>query len=232
MFSRGKERLCISVKSNVWNLLGSRCLHSNAPGRTRKILFCGTDFSAGAKLVRDVLSKTPEGSRWEVHTCQNEEVDTKIVDCDVACPLMSKFPRERIKLGAEKGNLRLIYQYGAGIEGVDAVSARELGVAVANIPAGSGNGVSTAEHAVYLLLECVANVKKSMMEKELQNRVLGSPLGYAMKGKSVVILGFGSIGKALAKRLKPFEVEITGVRNGKWSEEDLSIVDKTATHGG
>ena len=42
--------------------------------------------------------------------------------------------------------LRLIQQWGAGLEGVDLAAAAERGIAVANVPsAGTGNAASVAE---------------------------------------------------------------------------------------
>ncbi|HSV32348.1 MAG TPA: hypothetical protein VLH40_10085 [Atribacteraceae bacterium] len=66
-----------------------------------------------------------------------------LAHADVLIPAMARIDREMICRGK---NLRLIQQWGAGLEGVDREAATELGIAVANVPtAGTGNAESVAE---------------------------------------------------------------------------------------
>lgn len=85
---------------------------------------------------------------------------------------MTRLSRAEIVAGKKSG-LQLIQQFGAGLEGVDRESAEELGVAVMNIPTVEGNAVSTAEHAMYLLLALLR--KPQEMDQVLRARELGSP---------------------------------------------------------
>lgn len=61
---------------------------------------------------------------------------------DVAVPLMTLISREDIVAG-KQGGLKLIQQFGAGLEGVDREAASEHGIPVMNIPTAEGNAVST-----------------------------------------------------------------------------------------
>mmetsp|Transcript_22381 Transcript_22381/g.33341 ORF Transcript_22381/g.33341 Transcript_22381/m.33341 type:complete len:377 (+) Transcript_22381:165-1295(+) len=191
----------------------------------RTILFCSTDFREGARLVRQRLSKSSPGM-WNIISCDHDQVEKHLPYCDVAVPLMGKLDRKRIEMGAN-AKLKLIYQYGAGLEGVDFEAAKDNGIAIANIPAKfTGNGMSTSELALFLLLGLIKKYHETQVS--LKNREIGYPLGGTLSGKTVAIIGFGSIGKELAKRLRACEVKIIGVRRGKWTPEDASMCDIVA----
>ena len=81
--------------------------------------------------------------------------------------------------------LKLIQQYGAGLEGVDRVAAAELEVPVMNIPTVEGNAVSTAELAVFLLLSILRRANE--MSAVLDGRGLGSPVGATIHGKRILV---------------------------------------------
>ncbi|EMS65231.1 hypothetical protein TRIUR3_31644 [Triticum urartu] len=72
------------------------------------------------------------------------------------------------------------------------------------------------------------------MAKEMDTAViqkdLGLPVGEAIFGKTILILGFGAIGMEIAKRLRPFGVKILATKRN-WSSNTVScdldgLVDK------
>ncbi|CAI7863994.1 unnamed protein product [Closterium sp. NIES-53] len=115
---------------------------------------------------------------------------------------------------AEASKLRLIVQFGVGLEGVDVTAATARGIRVGRIPsADTGNAVSCAEHAIYLALALLR--KQRRMQESIQQQRLGQPIGQTIFGKSALIVGYGGIGKALAARLRAFGVTwLGGVRRG------------------
>src|SRR5579863_4927635 len=67
-------------------------------------------------------------------------------EASVLIPTMSRIDAEIMDRVA---GLRLIQQWGAGLEGVDLTAAAARGIAVANVPsAGTGNATSVAEWCV------------------------------------------------------------------------------------
>lgn len=112
----------------------------------------------------------------------------------------------------EASTARMVHQFGVGLEGVDIDSATERGIYVANVPGSiaMSNAISVAEHAIFLMLALARNYPQA--RENLQAGVWGQPQGLGIKGKTVCILGMGNIGKALARRLKPFEVTLLGVK--------------------
>ena len=114
--------------------------------------------------------------------------------------------RSRIPLDAhflEKAkNLKFIARVGAGMENIDTTKAQELGIKLINSP--EGNKDAVAEHVIGTLLVLMNRlfissneVKKGIWLRE-ENR------GEEILGKTFGIIGYGNMGKAVAKRLLGF----------------------------
>ena len=114
--------------------------------------------------------------------------------------------RSRIPLDAhflEKAkNLKFIARVGAGMENIDISKAQELGIKLINSP--EGNKDAVAEHVIGTLLVLMNRlfissneVKKGIWLRE-ENR------GEEILSKTFGIIGYGNMGKAVAKRLSGF----------------------------
>jgi phosphoglycerate dehydrogenase-like enzyme len=104
----------------------------------------------------------------------------------------------------------LIQQAGVGLEGVDRDAARERGIPVGNVPAaGTGNSEGVGEIAVLHLLALTRRYHEGL--ESIAERRLGEPSGVALHGRTIVILGLGDVGAAVAQRLQGFEARLVGV---------------------
>ena len=99
-------------------------------------------------------------------------------------------------------NLKFIARVGAGMENIDTTKAQELGIKLINSP--EGNKDAVAEHVIGTLLVLMNRlfissneVKKGIWLRE-ENR------GEEILGKTFGIIGYGNMGKAVAKRLSGF----------------------------
>jgi phosphoglycerate dehydrogenase-like enzyme len=140
---------------------------------------------------------------------------------DILIPTMSVVDGERL---AKSDRLRLIQQCGAGLEGVDIQAARDRNIWVANVPTDiSGNAESVAELAIYLMIGLSRDFRN--MALSLSNRQTGAPSGRALCGKTVGLIGLGGIGRALARRLKAFDVHLIGIkrRDSQEAKEELGL---------
>ncbi|XP_072989093.1 glyoxylate/hydroxypyruvate reductase HPR3-like [Typha latifolia] len=101
-------------------------------------------------------------------------------------------------------SLRCVVTTSAGVNHIDFAECTRRGVAVAN--AGTVYSVDVADYAVGLLLDVLRRVSES--ERFLRGGlwpIKGEyPLGYKLGGKRVGIVGLGSIGSEIAKRLEAF----------------------------
>ncbi len=118
--------------------------------------------------------------------------------------------RSRFKIDREfldkATNLKFIGRVGAGLENIDVVYAEEKGIFLAAAPEGNRNAVG--EHALGMLLSLFNNLNKA--DKEVRHGLWDREgnRGLELDGKTVGIIGYGNTGKAFAKKLRGFEVEV------------------------
>jgi phosphoglycerate dehydrogenase-like enzyme len=112
--------------------------------------------------------------------------------------------------------LELVQTVSAGFESIDVNAASELGIWVSNAPAGlTGNAASVAEFAVMLLIGASRHLVEALRSVSDQTPVV-STSNQALSGKTICIVGLGSIGRNLVDRLRPFGLTIVA------TNEDLS----------
>ena len=140
----------------------------------------------------------------EDHTSSYDEVLEKISDYD-GLIIRSRIPLDKNFL-TRASHLKFIARVGAGMENIDAETAANLGIKLINSPEGNRNSV--AEHVVGMLLILMnrlfiaANEVKNGIWKREENR------GDELLGKTFGIIGYGNMGKAVARRLSGFGVEV------------------------
>jgi len=105
--------------------------------------------------------------------------------------------------------LRLIANYGAGFDHIDVQTARQRGILVSNTP-----GVltdDTADMTMALILTVMRRFKEGsnlLQSGDWQGWAPSALLGSRIGGKRLGILGMGRIGQAVARRAKPFGLQI------------------------
>ncbi len=109
---------------------------------------------------------------------------------------------------AKAKNLKLAITAGIGSDHVDLEAAMNKGITVAEIT--YCNSISTAEHAVMMILALVRNYLPSYewVTKKGWNIADCVERSYDLEGMNVGIVGAGRIGSAVLKRLKPFDVKL------------------------
>jgi len=119
--------------------------------------------------------------------------------------IRSKTPLDR-ELLERASRLQFIGRAGAGLDQLDLDYLKERGVALFH--AAKGNRDAVAEHAVGGLLALFNHLNQAdqQVRKGIWNRE--GNRGIELKGKTVGIFGYGNMGKAFAKRLKGFEVNV------------------------
>ncbi|KAL5558439.1 hypothetical protein UlMin_034650 [Ulmus minor] len=181
-----------------------------------KVLFCGPHFPASHNYTREYLQDYPSIQVDDVPLDEVPEVIANYHLCVVKMMKMNSHVISRAK------QMKLIMQFGVGLEGVDIDAATKSGIKVARIPGDvCGNAVSCAEMAIYLMLGLLR--KQNDIQRAIKQRKLGEPTGETLLGKTVFILGFGNIGIHLAKRLRPFgQNDVHGdLVDEKGSHEDI-----------
>ena len=140
----------------------------------------------------------------EDYTSSKEEIEKKIADYEGVI-IRSRFTIDEAFLN-KAVNLKFIGRLGAGLENIDVDHAKHLGIFLAAAPEGNRNAVG--EHALGMLLSLFNKLNKA--DKEVRNGKWDREgnRGIELEGKTVGIIGYGNMGKAFAKKLKGFDVEV------------------------
>ncbi|MCX7856923.1 MAG: phosphoglycerate dehydrogenase [Deltaproteobacteria bacterium] len=100
--------------------------------------------------------------------------------------------------------LKVISRYGVGVDRIDIKEASRKGIVITNTP--GSNSVAVAEMTICLMLALARDlINASLSTKHGEWPRLE---GVGLKGKTIGIIGLGSIGKEVVKRLKCFKCEI------------------------
>jgi glyoxylate reductase len=147
----------------------------------------------------------------------NNRADTKLdrdqlaaamADCDVLVPTVTDDIDAALIAGAGD-RLKLIANYGAGVNHIDLKAARARGIIVTNTP-----GVlteDTADMTMALILSVprrLAEGEKLVRSGQWKGWSPGGMLGHRIGGKALGIVGMGRIGQAVALRARAFGLTI------------------------
>ena len=142
----------------------------------------------------------------DIFECTGTELPAAVERAEVLIPLVTRIPANILP----GSRVRLIQQYGVGLDGVDIPAATRAGIAVANVPSvGTGNAESVAELAIAHLIMLMRDIPQAL--QRFRERKVGSPLGRSVWGSTVLILGYGDIGQEIARRLQGFGVRVLAV---------------------
>ena len=131
-----------------------------------------------------------------------------MAECDVLVPTVTDEIDAELIAGAGD-RLRLIANYGAGVNHIDLKAARARGIIVTNTP-----GVLT-EDTADMTMALILSVPRRLAEGEKLVRSgawtgwsPGGMLGHRIGGKALGIVGMGRIGQAVARRAAAFGLSI------------------------
>ena len=140
----------------------------------------------------------------EDYISSKEAIELKIAPYN-GIVIRSRFTIDKTFIDAAT-NLKFIARVGAGLENIDVGYAQQKGIKLIAAPEGNRNAV--AEHALGMLLslfnklnQADTEVKNGLWQREA-NR------GVELDGKTVGIIGYGNTGKAFAKKLRGFELDV------------------------
>jgi D-3-phosphoglycerate dehydrogenase len=138
-----------------------------------------------------------------------EQLAARLVDANVLVPIRERTVIDDALL-SRLPNLRLISQTGKGVTHIDVAACTRRGVAVA---ASGGNAYAPAELTWALVLAAVRKVPQEVANAKAGNWQR-EPIGTCLRGRTLGIFGYGSIGRIVAGYGKAF-----GMRVIVWGRE-------------
>ena len=172
-----------------------------------KIVILDGATAKGKELDFDFLNQFGDVTYYD--TTSNEDVLSRAKDADIL--VINKIVMDKDTL-AECKNLKLITILATGYNIVDIEAAKALGITVCNVPYYSTNSVAQLTFAFVLEFACKLSLHtQSVARGDWQNcKDFAYTLDtlHELSGKTLGIIGYGSIGKKVAQIGKAFGMNV------------------------
>ena len=162
-----------------------------------KILIAEPLADAAVKLLR-------RHAGWEVIVSNSKEYAQHLADADALIVRSAVTVNAGVLAAAQK--LRVIGRAGVGVDNVDLDAATAAGVLVMNTP--GGNAASVAEHALALMLSLARSIPLASASTKSGKWEKRKFLGTELRGKTLGIVGLGSVGREVVRRAAAFEMRL------------------------
>ena len=168
-----------------------------------KVLVTTTSFQDTPGKHHDLLVQ----QNWDLSflrgPLKEEEIIAVIDQFDAVICGDDEYTQPVLKKGVS-GKLKVLSKYGVGLDKIDLEAAKEFGVKVTNCPGINQNSV--AEHVFALLLSFEKNIHTQY--NSVQQYSWKRLIGHEVFGKTIGIIGFGAIGKEVARIAQAFKQRV------------------------
>lgn len=184
-----------------------------------------TDAQTVLDNLVDASTLRELGEVIEYGLLKYEEVAEKIADADIVICNKTKLDSYTLRLAK---NLKYIGLFATGYNNIDIDYCRENNIAVCN--AGSYSTNAVAQHTFALILEHYNNTAKYnqfVQDGKWKRSKTFSPFVYPLSelaGKTLGIVGLGSIGQAVAKIANAFEMNVIAYNRSAREIENVKMV--------
>src|SRR5271166_757506 len=141
---------------------------------------------------------------WEIITSNPKEYTEHLAEADALIVRSGLIVDAAVLAQAPK--LRVIGRAGVGIENIDLPAATAAGVLVMNTP--GGNAVSAAEHTMALMLSMARSIPAACASTKAGNWEKRKFVGTELRGKTLGVVGLGSVGREVVRRAAAFEMRV------------------------
>ncbi len=164
-----------------------------------KVLVCNPVAEEAIDMLKD--------AGFEVHEefgMSQEELTEKVPPYEAMIVRSSTKVRKPTLDAAE--NLKVIGRPGIGLDNIDVEHAREKGIAVHNTP--TATTISVAELAMTHILACFRDVVAGTNSLREGGWIKSELKSNEIYGKTLGVIGYGNIGRAVAERAHAFGMDI------------------------
>jgi D-3-phosphoglycerate dehydrogenase len=166
----------------------------------------------------------------EDYTSSKQDIEAKISEYD-GIVIRSRFSIDNSFLDAAI-KLKFIGRVGAGLENIDCDYAKKKGISLISAPEGNRNAVG--EHALGMLLSLFNKLNKADYEVKNGQWQREANRGIELDSKTIGLIGYGNMGKAFAKKLRGFDVDVlcydikTNVQDNNAKQVSLKTLQEKA----
>ena len=188
----------------AYSVLVSTSSFIDTPGaHVKKLLDTGFDVvkARGPLNEEQLLSYIGDGTRFDAFLCGEDDFNAKV-------------------LQAASPKIKVISKYGVGLDKIDLVEAERIGIKVTNTPGVNHTTVTELTFGLLLSLTRCIPEHNALVHKGEWRRQTGRELA----GKTLGILGFGRVGKEVAKRAMAFGMNVK-VFNTSWSSQHTAYLE-------
>ena len=131
----------------------------------------------------------------------SEELKKILPNIDAAIIGLDEYTEEIFKVAPK---LKAVAKFGVGVDNIDCQAATKYGVKVLNAPGMNSNAV--AELTVGLMIDLLR--KLIPLHEAVKAGAWPRSMGREIKGKTIGLLGLGSIARLVARKLQCFDAEV------------------------
>ncbi len=189
-----------------------------------KIVITDAQTVCDERISLDKIKELGETTIYPL--CKKEELPERIKDADIIVCNKSEMTAEVLK---NAPNLKYIGLFATGFNNIDLEYTNANGITVCNVPGYSTEAVAQHTFALILaLLNRVGEYNKTVLEgdwiKSQTFSYFPIPL-LELSGKTIGIVGFGSIGRRVASIAKAFKMNVLVYNRSKIADETVKQVD-------
>src|SRR5204863_2571478 len=126
--------------------------------------------------------------------------------CDADALLVRSAVQVTPQILQKAPKLRVIGRAGVVVDNVDLDAATAAGVLVMNTP--GGNAISVAEHTLAMMLSMARRIPQANASTRAGKWEKKKFVGSELRGKTLGVVGLGSIGREVVKRARAFEMRV------------------------
>lgn len=139
-----------------------------------------------------------------------------------------KVPAPAVRTLAE-GNVRLLSRWGVGTEEIDLNEATMQGIAVCNAPNSLSTAVAECAIGMMICLLRELPARDTAVRNNDWSWFFNGIVSHQLEGKTVGLIGFGNIAKALAKMLSGFDCRVIACDKFAWDDTAARKFNVTQT---
>ena len=140
---------------------------------------------------------------WKAVISNPKDFPHHLADADALLVRTAKVTKQML---AKAPRLIMIGCAGAGVDNIDLDAATAAGILVMNTP--GGNAVSVAEHTLALMLAMARSIPQAVASTKSGKWEGKRFVGTELRGKTLGVIGLGSIGREVVRRARAFEMRI------------------------